>query len=149
MQGNNVFIDSNVLLYARDVELSAKAGISNAWLRETVWRGVACANLQVLNEVTQVMLRKRRDLTQDEVFAAVDELSFLGSSPITMSSVHAARKIRSETLYSWWDCLLLACALELGCKYFLSEDLQDGQDIEGLTIVNPFAHSPDQIPISR
>lgn len=63
MQGDKVFIDSNVLLYARDIALSAKADISNAWLRETVWRGVACVNLQVLNEVTQVMLRKRRDLT--------------------------------------------------------------------------------------
>lgn len=149
MQGDRVFIDSNILLYSRDIALSAKADISNAWLRETAWRGVACVNLQVLNEVTQVMLRKRQDLTHDEVFAAVDELSFLGSSPVAISSVHAARKIRAETGYSWWDCLLLACALELACKYFLSEDLQDGRDIEGLTIVNPFAHSPDQIPISR
>ena len=45
----------------------------------------------------------------------------------------------------WWDCLLLASALELGCTHFLSEDLQDGQVIEGLTIVNPFAHTPEEI----
>lgn len=149
MPDGKLFLDSNVLLYARDIVLSAKADMSNAWLRESVWRGIACANLQVLNEMTHVMLRKRQDLTPDQVFAAVDELTFLGNSPVTASSVRAARKIRNDTHYSWWDCLLLASAIELDCKFFLSEDLQDGQAIEGLTIVNPFAHSPQQILISR
>jgi predicted nucleic acid-binding protein len=51
--------------------------------------------------------------------------------------------------FSWWDCLLLASAIELGCTHFLSEDLKDGQTIEGLTILSPFAHTPDQILVSR
>lgn len=95
------------------------------------------------------MLRKRADMTTEEVFAAVDELSFLGDGPIDDASVLRARRIRSHTGYSWWDCLLLAAALQLGCRYFLSEDLQDGQTIQGLTIVDPFAHSPEQILNSR
>jgi predicted nucleic acid-binding protein len=44
---------------------------------------------------------------------------------------------------------LLASAIELGCTHYLSEDLQDGQVIDGLTIVDPFAHSPEQILTSR
>jgi predicted nucleic acid-binding protein len=41
--------------------------------------------------------------------------------------------------------LLLASALELGCSHFLPEDLQDGQQIGGLTIINPFLHAPEAI----
>jgi predicted nucleic acid-binding protein len=40
---------------------------------------------------------------------------------------------------------LLASALELGCSHFLSEDLQDGQQIGDLTIINPFLHAPKNI----
>jgi predicted nucleic acid-binding protein len=40
---------------------------------------------------------------------------------------------------------LLASALELGCSHFLSEDLQDGQQIGDPTIINPFLHAPEDI----
>jgi predicted nucleic acid-binding protein len=64
-----------------------------------------------------------------------------------------ARNVFAAYRYSWWDCLLLASAIELGCMHFLSEDLQDGEQIvaqgrRGLTIVDPFAHSPDHILVS-
>lgn len=153
MPGVSVFIDSNVLLYGRDRNLSDKAEASSSWVRQLAARGMARINLQVYNEVTEVMLRKRNDLSATEVFASVDEIAFLGLSPLTEHTVHRARQIRVNTSYSWWDCLLLASALELGCTHFLSEDLQDGQRIvadgrKGLTIVDPFAHSPDQILLS-
>jgi predicted nucleic acid-binding protein len=63
--------------------------------------------------------------------------------------VDEARRLHLRYRYSWWDCLLLASAIELGCTHFLSEDLHNGQAIEGLTIIDPFAHSPDQILSSR
>jgi predicted nucleic acid-binding protein len=70
-----------------------------------------------------------------------------------LSASLAARDIHAAYKCSWWDCVLIASAIELGCTHFLSEDLQDGQRIvaggrRGLTIVNPFAHSPDQILVS-
>ncbi len=150
MPGAKVFVDSNVLLYGRDEALAAKARISNGWLREIVQRKIATANLQVLNEVTSVMLRKRRDLTAQEIFAAVDALVFLGTSSIDDTTVGVARTLRLQTGYSWWDCVLLASALQLRCTHFLSEDLHDGHVIElapgrALTIVDPFAHTPGQI----
>lgn len=40
---------------------------------------------------------------------------------------------------SWWDCIALASALQARCGHFVSEDLNDGQVIESLTVVNPFA----------
>jgi predicted nucleic acid-binding protein len=145
MPGAKLFIDSNVLLYARDRAMAAKAEASNAWLRAAVREGAACANLQVLNEVASVMLRKRQDLATAEVFATVDDLGFLGRTPLTELTVQLGRRVRGETGYSWWDCLLVAAAIELGCTHFLSEDLQDGRTVGDVTIVDPFVHHPDEI----
>jgi predicted nucleic acid-binding protein len=145
MPGARVFIDSNVLLYTRDRNVSDKTEKALHWLRTSAGRNQACANLQVLNEVTHVMLRKMRVMTTRQVFEEVDGLRFLGVTPVGKETVLKARALRLETSYSWWDCLLLGSAVELGCTHFLSEDLQDGRTIEGLTIVDPFAHSPERI----
>ena len=47
--------------------------------------------------------------------------------------------------YSWWDALILAAALQSGARYLLTEDLQSGQEVDTLTIVNPFEHTPEEI----
>jgi len=40
---------------------------------------------------------------------------------------------------NFYDALILGSALEAGCEVVLTEDLQAGRRIAGLTIVNPFA----------
>ncbi len=44
---------------------------------------------------------------------------------------------------SWWDSLVVATAVELGCDHLLSEDLRDGQRFDGLVGKNPFLHVPE------
>ena len=39
---------------------------------------------------------------------------------------------------SSYDSLIVAAALDAGCKTLYSEDLQHGQQIEGVTVTNPF-----------
>jgi predicted nucleic acid-binding protein len=145
MLAGSVFFDSNVLLYARDRSDAAKLHAAEIWLSEITLRESATTNLQVLNEVSNVLFKKRKDLSAEEVFSIVDDFAVLGASPVTWHEVLTARSIRTDTGYSWWDCLLLASALELGCSHFLSEDLQDGLEIGGLTIINPFLHAPEEI----
>lgn len=149
MPGDNVFIDSNIFLYARDQDAGPKAAIAVDWLRRLASEQSGRTNLQVLNEVTHVMLRKRSTETAQQIFDEIDGLGFFGTAPIDESIVAAARGIHIAYRFSWWDSLLLAAALDLRCAYFLSEDLQDGQRItivdRSLTIVDPFAHSPTQI----
>ncbi|MDZ7728612.1 MAG: PIN domain-containing protein [Dehalococcoidia bacterium] len=50
-----------------------------------------------------------------------------------------ALELQDRYRYSFYDSLIIAAALEAGCTRLLSEDLHDGQDIEGLRIENPFA----------
>ena len=143
------FVDTNVLLYAHDRSGAEKGRFAAAWVNALVDRQIACINLQVLNELTYVLLRKKWFDSAATVFKVADDFAVLGASAVTLAETNRARILHQKVQYSWWDCLLLASALELGCKFFLSEDLQDGQAIEGLTIIDPFAHSPDLIPILR
>jgi predicted nucleic acid-binding protein len=150
MPAADIFVDTNILLYAHDRHFADKRARCLAWLRFLSDREQARVNLQVLNELTSVLLRKRWFETEEQVFDIVDAFSAFGAAPLTSHETDTARSLRKTTGYSWWDCLLLASAIELGCTHFLSEDLQDGQKIaighgKGLTIVDPFAHSPDEI----
>jgi predicted nucleic acid-binding protein len=147
MRGNGsvIFADTNVWFYAQDGRDPAKQRVCQDWLMAMGRRRVGCANLQVANEFTHIVLRKRQDIAVDTVFRMADYILAWGSAAIEETTVTRARSLRLKTPYAWWDCLLLASALELGCTHFLSEDMQDGQQIESLTIVDPFAHSPEQI----
>ena len=143
---DRTFIDSNIFLYAAEEGIALKSARSGDWLRYLLQTGLGVANLQVLNEVTNVLV-KRGGMRPEAIFSIVDGYALFGSSAINFETVAAARILHFENGYSWWDCLLLASAIELQCRLFLSEDMQDGHRIRGLTIINPFRHSPPQIPL--
>ena len=143
---DRVFIDSNVFLYAAEEGTALKSAQSGEWLRYLLQTGLGVANLQVLNEVTNVLI-KRGGMRPEAVFSVVDGYASFGSSAINFETVAAARILHFENGYSWWDCLLLASAIEMQCRLFLSEDMKDGHRVRGLTIINPFRHSPPQIPL--
>ena len=149
MLGARFFVDTNVLLYSHDRKNIEKAAKAQFWLKDLAARERVTINLQVLNEFTDVLLRRKWFETPEQVFSISAGFAELGSSPLTLGEVDEARQLHLRYRYSWWDCLLLASAIHLGCTHFLSEDLQDGQRIDTLTIVDPFAHSPEQILTSR
>jgi predicted nucleic acid-binding protein len=136
-----VFVDTNVYFYAHENREPDKQNACREWLRGIARRRLGRANLQVANEFTHIVLRKLR-LPAETVFRLADDILLWGDSPVTSETVSRAREIHQRYGYSWWDAILLASALELSCTHFLSEDLQDGQQLDSLTIVDPFAHSP-------
>ncbi|WP_407865193.1 hypothetical protein [Phyllobacterium phragmitis] len=87
MPGVKVFIDTNVLLYTRQNQITEKVIRAKEWLVLLVESRCARINLQVLNEMTNVLLRKRNDLTAREIFGAADELLALGAPPITEETI--------------------------------------------------------------
>ena len=145
MQDVRFFIDTNVLLYLHDQKTLEKELQAKFWLDALTDRQCVQTNLQVLNEMTYVMLRKKWFATAATVYAIVDQFALFGDAHLTFEDAKLARVLHERYRCSWWDSLLIASALALGCSHFLSEDLQDGQVIDGLTIVDPFAHSPGEI----
>jgi predicted nucleic acid-binding protein len=150
MPGARVFLDTNTLLYLHDRNDSAKAKVVREWFVALIDKQCAYLNLQVLNEATNAMLRKRWFETPQQVYSIIDSFAELGDAGIGWTEMGVARLLHVRLNYAWWDCLLLASALASGCTHFLSEDLNDGQVIsissaQSLTIISPFAHSPQQL----
>jgi predicted nucleic acid-binding protein len=54
-------------------------------------------------------------------------------------------KIQDRYQFSYWDALIVAAAKTSSCGYLLTEDLQAGQNVDGVEVVNPFLCEPDSI----
>ena len=140
-----VFIDTNVFFYAQDDRFPQKRSIAQNWIRMLAAAGAGVSNLQVMNEFTNAVFRRMPHLQTGQVFAMADEIGSFGTAPVSIETVAQARTLRLANGFSWWDCLLLASAAELGCSHFLSEDLHDGQKIGAMIVVDPFLHDPADI----
>ena len=128
------FFDTNVLVYlvAQTDERTGRA--------EALLAGGGMISVQVLNELANVSLRKLR-MSWDEVDQVLAAIRVLCPfpQPLTIDTHDAGRRIAAKYGCSMFDGLIAASAIEAGCDTLYSEDLQDGQVIEGrLTIRNPF-----------
>lgn len=128
------FFDTNILVYVvgqKDTRTD-KA--------EALLAGGGIISVQVLNELANVSRKKLR-MSWDEIDDVLDAIRVLCPSPrpLTMDTHDAGRRIAAKYGYSMFDGLIAASALEAECDTLYSEDLQDGQVIEGrVTVRNPF-----------
>ncbi|MDR0516641.1 MAG: PIN domain-containing protein [Fibromonadaceae bacterium] len=78
---------------------------------------------------------------QKQVIASISNYDcFISTQVLRSSTVKKSLALNERYGYSYYDCLIIASALESNCKYLFSEDMQHGQIIENtLKIVNPFA----------
>ena len=129
------FFDTNVLIYAL-----AKGDPRSKRAEELLAAG-GVLSVQILNEFVSVARRKIL-MSWSEVMEALGVIRVLCSTPLplTVDTHEAALKIAEKHGYGIYDALVVATALEAGCETLYSEDLQDGQTINGqMTIRNPFA----------
>lgn len=126
------FIDSNVILYL----LSANA--RKADQAEHIVASGGIISVQVLNEVTSVC---RKKLTMDwaEIEAVLQAIkASLDILPLTEASHTKAVAIAQRYQLSFYDAHICASALIAGASELLSEDMQAGLGMDGLTVRNPF-----------
>lgn len=126
------FFDSNVLLYLAAPEPS-KAARAEALLDTG-----GMVSIQVLGEVATVARRKFRMNFQEIRELLLGIRLACSVRTIDLGTHELGLDIAERYRFSIYDSMLLASALEAGCRTFYSEDLQHGQRIEGLTIRNPF-----------
>jgi predicted nucleic acid-binding protein len=126
------FFDSNVLLYA------VKPEDPRAEPARLLLAGGGIISVQALNEFTNVARRKLGQ-SWSEVNEKLGAIRILCEvTPITLATHERALSIAERYGYRIYDALHLAAALESGCSVLYTEDMQHGQEIEGLTIRNPF-----------
>ena len=141
-----IFVDTNVLVYALDAGKHSKHERAAAWM-DAIWasrRGRL--SFQVLQEFYVTVTQKLKPgLDRDRARAEVRDLMVWRPLAIAPPVLEGAWVVQDRFSVSWWDALIVSAAQVSGCQYLLTEDLQDGQDLDGTLVVNPFTQSPEMI----
>jgi predicted nucleic acid-binding protein len=133
------FVDTNVLVYARDTSEPDKQPRAAVWMAH-LWQAEAGrTSVQVLNEYYVTVTRK---LSPGLDRAIARDLTAWRPGAVDHATVETAWGLEDRFSLSWWDSLIVASAIGLGCDRLLTEDLADGQIFDGVVVVNPFRHSP-------
>ena len=129
------FIDTNVLIYAFTADEPNKRNIALEYIDECQ----SVISAQVLKEFSNVLLKKG-NINHEEIKIIINGIIEVTSVIIDeLAFVIGAFDIHKRYEYSFYDSLIITTALSAQCKALLSEDMQDGQIIDGsLRIINPF-----------
>jgi predicted nucleic acid-binding protein len=134
-----VFVDTNVLVYTRDASEPDKQPRALEWMRLLWDSGSGRLSHQVLQEFYVTTTRKLRPGLPPEQ-ARADVRDLLSWRPLTVDGdlLEAAWSIEDRFGLSFWDALIVASARTAGCRSLLTEDLQEGLELDGLRVVDPF-----------
>jgi predicted nucleic acid-binding protein len=130
------FIDTNIWLYAF---IESSEAQKRASAKAIVQSFDVVISTQVINE-TCVNLLKKTSLQEAEIRRLV--AAFYTKYTVTKierSTLLTASELREKYSLSFWDSVIVACALWADCSILYTEDMQHGLKVdEKLTIVNPF-----------
>ena len=131
------FLDSNILVYADDRSAGPKRDRARTLIRETMLAGTGVLSLQVLQEYFATATKKLH-LPSAAARRRVALFSRFDVVVLSVQDVLAAIDLHQLHQFSIWDALVIRAGLNAGCQVLYSEDLQDGQRIDSLEVVNPF-----------
>jgi predicted nucleic acid-binding protein len=131
----NVFLDSNIIIYAYSISDTEKQSVSSS----IILNNDCIISTQVINEYCNVCLKKYFMQVSDVLLDVDNILDNCELIKIDETTIKQALFIKDSYGYSYYDSLIIASALECNCSVLYSEDMQHGQIIENvLEIVNPF-----------
>ena len=139
MNGDKVFVDTNVIVYAYDKDAGEKHRVALK-IMKNLWRsGLGSISTQILQELFVTLTKKIPvPLAIPVVRETIKRLAKWDVVVIDVETGIRAMEFQERYQYSFWDSLVIAAAIASGAKAVLSEDLADSQTIHDITIVNPF-----------
>lgn len=142
----NFFVDTNLLVYFHDASEPVKQPLAAKWL-SYLWEN-KCGRLsfQVLNEY-YVTVTKKLSPGLPNKNARADIRNLMVWQPVTIDQkiIERGWHIQERYQFSWWDSLIISAAQLADCRYLLSEDMQHEQQVDNMTILNPFQITPDNV----
>ena len=137
---DRIFVDTNVLIYAHDQDAGKKHAVASKLVEELWENRLGVLSTQVLQEFYVNITKKIPKPIPKPVAAVYVERYFLW--PVVRPSATTIRKgfeIERRDKLSFWDAMIVSAAFQAGAAKILSEDMNSGQIIAGITIVDPFA----------
>jgi predicted nucleic acid-binding protein len=133
----NVAVDTNILVYAEDVVSAAKRTAALD-LFEKLPHETTLIPVYVLGELYRVLaqkMKRSRAAARAAVLAWGDGFPLI---ELSSSIMLTAMDLAEEHQFGIWDSVVLASAVDAGCRLLLSEDFQEGFTWSGVTVTNPF-----------
>ncbi len=134
------FLDTNIFVYSFDSSAPKKAAQARKLIRKAIETRSGIVSYQVVQEFFNVALRRFA-----KPMNSGDAEQYLATTFRPLLAVHSSLALFSDALrlrdryrMNWYDALIVASAIDGGCQLLYSEDFQDGQEMGGVTISNPF-----------
>ena len=132
------FLDTNIFVYLFDETDADKRARAEQLVQQALENETGCISYQVVQETMNVITRKL-NATPEKARQMLDyALIPLWRVNLTRTLYQRGLDLQTRYKFSFYDSLIVAAALDAGCKTLYSEDLQHGQHIEGIVITNPF-----------
>jgi predicted nucleic acid-binding protein len=137
------FLDSNIFIYTFDDVALEKQRIAQELVGTALRDGSAVISYQVAQEVLNVLTRKLAVSmgVGDAARYLATTLEPLWRVQPSAELFQAGLTLQARYQFGFYDSLIVAAALSAGCARLYSEDLQHGQQVEGLAIEDPFRKS--------
>jgi predicted nucleic acid-binding protein len=132
-----IFLDSNILTYASGFHGRADPRTGQAQALLNLDRPYA-VSVQVFGEFYDRVRRGKHTIPEEYARELLAEWRFFKVQPLTLELFDLALSIRTRHKFRYYDCAILAAAALCGADTVLSEDMNDGQVVNGVRIFNPF-----------
>lgn len=136
---DNVFVDTSILLYARDASEPSKQPVAASLVADLWESGKGRISVQVLNEFfVNVTGKLEPGLPAEEAWDEIESL--MAWNPVALDMPLISRAFSAHRRYglSWWDSMIVAAAEASNCSRILSENLSPNKTYFGITVINPF-----------
>lgn len=132
------FVDTNILIYA--IGLQPAPPEKKAIAREILTHSDIALSVQVLQEfyVQATHARRSDALSHDLAARLIEKWQRFRVQDNTVAVLQSTLRLKDRFQTSYWDAAVLAAAKAARCQHLLSEDLNHGQDYDGVVVVNPF-----------
>lgn len=138
-----VFVDTNVLVYTRDISEKRKQEQALAWMNHLWSTRIGRLSIQVLQEYYATVTDKLKP-GLDHKIARNDVRALFAWRPIPIETrvIEGGWSIQDYYGLSWWDALIVSAAQVADCRYLLTEDLQENREFGKVQVINPFNTPP-------
>ena len=133
------FVDTNILIYAHDISAEEKHIRAKELMLDLWQSGEGCLSIQVLQEFyVNVTQKVSKPLSTEAAAQIIADLSVWEVHCPIVEDVLDAARLQQRYQISFWDAMILASALQLGCHVLWSEDLNPGQAYDQVEVQSPF-----------
>ena len=136
---DKAFFDTNILVYAHDQSAGRKHDRTRDLVRDLWASGEGCLSIQVLQEFFVTVTRKvANPLSSEIAVQIITDLSVWQVHCPGVDDVLAAIRLQDRYRVSFWDAMIIASAVALGCETIWSEDLNPGHVYDSVQVQSPF-----------